>query len=1108
MRIAALLFAFSLWPVAAYALGLGKLELDSGLNEPFEARIDLISATRTELDSLTVKLADIEEFQRAGVDRQFVLSSLRFEVRESEEGPDFIRVFSREAIREPFLNFLVEANWSTGRLYREYTALLDPPLYDSGVGAAISSPPSTPSVHREEAREAEEIEGAAAATGEPGPVVSGAYGGGDYGPTIATDTLWSIASLTRPDSAISVQQMMLALLRANPEAFIENNVNGLRRGHILRMPSREEITALRQEEAMAQVRTQYAAWDQARGILAAATPERPVSGAGTQTEAAPSPTTAEPAAEDKSELRLVAPRDEGAGSDQSVSAVVQSEDGRLSENLALANEQLEALSQENVELKDRLSEAQMIVEDLKRLIALKDDELAALQKQLAGAAPSGQAEAAAGKAETVAAEPVVAGEKAAEEQAALAPITEEGAGVSEKAVAAEEEPAAVVKPAEAVVPAEQKPAPPVPAPAETPVGGIVEQVLGFITGNLLIVGGAAGGLVLVVLILAYIARRRNAEAVAAEEGPEGGFPDFAVPEDETDLPVGTEDATDIRVDTGGAGPGAVATIIPPPPQAPPRQPAAKPASAPPQVPAQPAPVAAVPVEDPLAEVNVFLAYEHFDQAEDFVRDAISREPDNLEFHAKLLEVFFAAGDKRKYEAAAKVLHDKVGAEGPYWEAALAYWQEMSPNRAMFSAAPVDEEPAAPAAVAGRGMLDLTADEGVGSDTAAGLDFDLGDTAQPAPPKADEEEVLDLTAGSGELSSMAATATADESILDVTAAVGLETYENSQLDAGDVDENVLDLTGGSERQEEEDILDVSAGGGEDPLDVTAHTDLDQTEFQEDVLDVTAAARAPGEAEESIDVSGEAPSKAADDSLDIDLSLHGSEAPGGEESDEASSAGENVIEFESLGLDEGKEEPSPELQLSSEESADAGLELDLSSDMLGEAAESAEGETPATELFLDVGEEDDGALELDLEDAGVEAADKDLAGGLGLELDEGHAGKEPEFELDLGMEEEVPAAKSAKDAGPDIDMEGTVEIPKLELADDDNGDDDEDHTVFVPRSSETPEQSADDEIVTKLDLAKAYVELGDKDSAKSILDEVMAAGNDQQRRQAQELMKRLS
>jgi Tfp pilus assembly protein FimV len=90
-------------------------------------------------------------------------------------------------------------------------------------------------------------------------------------------------------------------------------------------------------------------------------------------------------------------------------------------------------------------------------------------------------------------------------------------------------------------------------------------------------------------------------------------------------------------------------------------------------------------KDLLAEVDVFLAYEQFSQAEEFVKNAIAGDPDNLDIHAKLLEVFYAAGDKKGYEEAAKVLHDKVHGQGSYWDMALAMWQEMSPNRALLEA---------------------------------------------------------------------------------------------------------------------------------------------------------------------------------------------------------------------------------------------------------------------------------------------------------------------------------------------------------------------------------------------------------------------------------------
>ena len=125
-----LVLAFIALPGFANALGLGKLQLNSALNQPLDARIELLSASADEIESLNVGLADNAAFRRARIDRPFVLSKLKFEVKEVEDGADYIQVSSRDSIREPFLNFLLEAGWSSGRLYREYTVLLDPPLYD------------------------------------------------------------------------------------------------------------------------------------------------------------------------------------------------------------------------------------------------------------------------------------------------------------------------------------------------------------------------------------------------------------------------------------------------------------------------------------------------------------------------------------------------------------------------------------------------------------------------------------------------------------------------------------------------------------------------------------------------------------------------------------------------------------------------------------------------------------------------------------------------------------------------------------------------------------------------------------------------------------------
>lgn len=1051
--IIAWVVAAVVYPAAVFALGLGKIDLKSGLDQPFDARIQLLSPTRDELDSLNVALADMDAFERAGIQRPFVLSELKFEVKENDHGADYIHVYSKDPIREPYLDFLVEASWSKGRLYREYTVLLDPPLYDANAHRVEQAPapeltPTEESNAPAGMPQEESSMGtvAPAESSEPAPAVAP---GGDYGPTVSTDTLWSIAGKTRPDASVTMQQMMLALLKANPDAFTSDNVNALKRGVVLHVPSRDEINALTPEQAMSEVKSQYAIWSQARANAAANVQERPEGESTAEGTAAPAtkPEAAAPA--DKSELRLVAAGSETKGDGSSGAST----SGDSAKKLQLAQEQLDSMSQENSDLKNRLSDSENIISDLKRLISLKDKELASLQDQLAGAKkqPAPEAAAPAGK--------------TAETAPAKAPTPENAA------------PTAAPKPAKPA-PAATKPAATAPAKQAAPVsgGGMLDKLVQLAKANLVFVVAGVGLLIVVLGVLIWIKRRRSDEVEAAEVVD---FPEISASEDETFIP-GAEDEL---------------TAEPPEPPEAPKAKARPEPSAKPQVeespepeepsdatviapaPATPAPaaVAPEPEEDPLAEVNVFLAYEHFDQAEDFVREAIAREPDNLEFHSKLLEVFYAANDKKKYEEAAKVLHDKVDGRGPHWDMAVAMWNEMSPNRGLFEAGAGAEEEAAPG-TAGGGMLDLTAEESGGAaPESEGLDFDLGDTAAPAAKEQSDDAVLDLTAGSEDEGGLEFTSgqSDNEDLLDVTAAVGLE--PEAEVPDLPEEEGVLDVTGGAE-QGGEDLLDVSTNRNEGLLDVTAHADLEGESIDDNLLDVTAVSGGTNkedepepELEPELDTGG---------SVDLDLGT-------GPDND-------NVIDFESAGATDGGEEAA---QPDGESSDDMGLEFDLSTDSEEQPAEDG-GEISLEDMSADEGLElqlDDSALELQDEDAKPDTA----AGG--------DAGDDGGFDLDLTLDDNEPAKSSADDS--DIDMEGTVEIPKLEIADEDE-DDDSDHTVFVPRTRETQEQSADDEIATKLDLAKAYVELGDKDSAKGILDEVMADGNDQQKRQAGEMLKQLS
>ena len=146
MLLACLLSPSFLWPSSAWALGLGEIHLNSALNEPMNAEIDLVAATPDELTALRATLADKDAFSRYGIDRPPFLSTLTFKVGKGKDGRDALLVRSSDAIPEPFVTFLVDVNWARGHLMREYTVLLDPPVYTPGESASNAAPVTAPAV--------------------------------------------------------------------------------------------------------------------------------------------------------------------------------------------------------------------------------------------------------------------------------------------------------------------------------------------------------------------------------------------------------------------------------------------------------------------------------------------------------------------------------------------------------------------------------------------------------------------------------------------------------------------------------------------------------------------------------------------------------------------------------------------------------------------------------------------------------------------------------------------------------------------------------------------------------------------------------------------------
>src|SRR5580692_6880643 len=142
--MACLLSPSFLWPSMSWALGLGEIHLNSSLNQPMNAEIDLIAASPDELTALRATLAGCDSFTRYGIDRPAFLSTLTFKVGKGKDGRDALLVRSTDSIPEPFVTFLVEVNWARGRLMREYTVLLDPPVYSPGERASSSAPVTAP----------------------------------------------------------------------------------------------------------------------------------------------------------------------------------------------------------------------------------------------------------------------------------------------------------------------------------------------------------------------------------------------------------------------------------------------------------------------------------------------------------------------------------------------------------------------------------------------------------------------------------------------------------------------------------------------------------------------------------------------------------------------------------------------------------------------------------------------------------------------------------------------------------------------------------------------------------------------------------------------------
>lgn len=377
-------------PLGAHALGLGEARVESFLNQPLDVRMRLLDVSDDDLDSLTVTPASPEDFERLGLMSNSLALGIQIEVDRSVS-PPVVRVTSASAVSDPVVQLLLDARWGSGRMLREYTLFLDPPT------TAVEPPapaPAQPVQQREPTAERDAADSEAAASARPAeatrpqqarPVANS--GTRRYGPVASGDTLWSIARANLP-VGVTMNQMMIAIVELNPNAFREGNINQLLSGAELQLPDGEQVRGPDPATAAAEVAAQHRAF---RRLMTSDVPV--VSPAGRD---ASSPDTessvprdmddspAEAASEDPADhrLSLVPPGDEESGTGLSEDAAEVAE---LRQRLARAEEELYAARQEAEEFQSRVEDLETAIRQNPGGIGLRDAELANLEATLRAA---------------------------------------------------------------------------------------------------------------------------------------------------------------------------------------------------------------------------------------------------------------------------------------------------------------------------------------------------------------------------------------------------------------------------------------------------------------------------------------------------------------------------------------------------------------------------------------------------------------------------------------------------------------------------------------------------------------------------------------------------
>ncbi len=637
-------------PISAFALGLGKLTVQSGLGQPLSATIELTSAQKDELDTLRARIADPAMYRDNNVQYPAAASRARIVVEQAANSGPYLRITTSQAVNDPFLDLLVELNWATGRVVRDYTFLLDPPSSTetqavepaAPIRAQASSTAAAPPANARGTRRS-----AAAAPEAGAPAAGSSY-------TVKRgDTLSKIAQQAKP-ADVSLEQMLVALFRSNENAFDDHNMNRLRTGQIVTVPQGDQIAAVPQSEATHIVKVQAADWRAYRDRVAAAAPATDASAA--RQSASGKITTA---VEDKASAAQ-------PGKDQ---LRVSRETGKGAAAGTSATEDLAAKDKALSEANSRVAELEKTVRDLQRAVELKNQTMASLQAN-AGAA-KGNPPAAAEAPKVAPSTPAPTPAPSATAPAVVAPPPAPSAAAPAPETKAPESPPPETKAPEAK--AEPKAVVPKAAPPKKAPPKVETSFIDDLFGNTPTWAIGGGALVLLAGIAAIVAARRRKTT---------RFEDSII------------SGTDIKTNTvfGSTGGGVVNTGD---------------NSLASDFSREGLGNIDTDEVDPIAEAEVYLAYGRDAQAEEILKDALKKDPQRQEIYLKLLEIHSQHNKPSAFETVASELYAVSGGQGEVWQKAMALGHQLDPSNplfteaggAAFAAAPVVPAAAAAAAVA-------------------------------------------------------------------------------------------------------------------------------------------------------------------------------------------------------------------------------------------------------------------------------------------------------------------------------------------------------------------------------------------------------------------------